>query len=105
MLVDIHTTVRHNLYGKGEVVKIIDDKVYVLFGNEQRIFTYPDAFDKGFLIIETVQANTVEIHQDADAAELTPEDIKHHIMVIKVNQRYEENMDPDKLYSVVRGMT
>ena len=50
MLADIHTVVRHNLYGKGEVTKITDDKVYVLFGNQQRIFPYPDAFEKGFLL-------------------------------------------------------
>ena len=38
MLIDIHMTVHHNLYGKGEVTKITDDKVYVSFGKNQRIF-------------------------------------------------------------------
>ena len=30
--------------------------------------------------------------------------IRHRIMVIKVNQLYEENMAPDALYDVVRGL-
>lgn len=104
MLIDIHMTVRHNLYGKGEVTKITDDKVYVSFGKNQRIFPYPDAFEKEFLFIENAPGIENGIPDEADPAELAPEDIKHHIMVIKVNQRYEENMDPDALYSVVRGI-
>ena len=104
MLIDIHMTVRHNLYGKGEVTKITDDKVYVSFGKNQRIFPYPDAFEKEFLFIENAPESAKGIPDEADPAELAPEDIKHHIMVIKVNQRYEENMDPDALYSVVRGI-
>ena len=102
MTVDIHTSVSHNLYGKGEVVKITDDKVYVLFGNRQRIFPYPGAFEKGYL--KTNISSTQLIPPSKDSAELTKEDIKHRIMVIKINRLYEENMDPDALYSVVRGI-
>ena len=104
MLIDVHMPVRHNLYGKGEVTKITEDKVYVSFGKNQRIFPYPDAFEKEFLFIENAPESAKGIPDEADPAELAPEDIKHHIMVIKVNQRYEENMDPDALYSVVRGI-
>lgn len=104
MLIDIHTTVRHNLYGKGEVTKITDDKIYVSFGKNQRIFPYPDAFEKEFLFIENAPESAKGMPDEADPAELAPEDIKHHIMVIKVNQWYEENMDPDALYSVIRGI-
>ena len=96
MLIDIHMTVRHNLCGKGEVTKITDDKVYVSFGKNQRIFPYPDAFEKEFLFIENALGIENGIPDEADPAELAPEDIKHHIMVIKVNQLYEENMDPDE---------
>ena len=103
MLIDIHMTVRHNLYGKGEVTKITGDKVYVLFGKNQRIFPYPDAFEKGYLSTIVFPVTTGKAPQD-DSIELFPEDIKHRIMVIKVNQRYEVNMDPDALYSVVRGI-
>lgn len=49
MAVDIHTTVHHKLYGKGEVIKITGDNVYVAFGIGQRIFRYPEAFVKGYL--------------------------------------------------------
>ena len=104
MQINIHTTVRHNLYGKGEVTKITEDKIYVSFGKNQRIFPYPDAFEKEFLLIENAPGSAKWIPDEANSAELAPEDIKHHIMVIKVNQRYEENMDPDALYSVVRGI-
>ena len=104
MQINIHTTVRHNLYGKGEVTKITEDKIYVSFGKNQRIFPYPDAFEKEFLFIENAPGSAKGVPDEADPAELAPEDIKHHIMVIKVNQRYEENMDPDALYSVVRGI-
>ena len=89
MLIDVHTIVRHSLYGKGEVTKITDDKVYVSFGMNQRIFPYPDAFEKEFLFIENAPASEKGISDEADPTELALEDIKHHIMVIKVNQRYE----------------
>ena len=104
MQINIHTTVRHNLYGKGEVTKITEDKIYVFFGKNQRIFPYPDAFEKEFLFIENAPGSAKGVPDEADLDELAQEDIKHHIMVIKVNQRYEENMDPDALYSVVRGI-
>ena len=103
MTVDIHTTVQHNLYGKGEVTKITGDKIYVLFGKNQRIFPYPDAFEKGYLSAIVSAVTTGKIPQD-DSVELSPEEIKHRIMVIKVNQLYEENMAPDALYDVVRGI-
>ena len=41
--------VHHKDYGNGEVLRITSDKIYVSFGGAQRIFDYPDAFDKGFL--------------------------------------------------------
>ena len=103
MGVDIHTTVRHNLYGKGEVVKVTDDSVYVLFGEKQRIFPYPDAFEEGYLLTEAEPVDIERITRE-DSSELLPEDIRHHIVVIKVNQMYEEDMAPDELYSIVRGV-
>ena len=103
MTVDIHTIVYHNLYGEGEVVKLTDENVYVSFGGKQRIFPYPDAFEKGFLLTDIVITKTEETPVN-EIVELTPEDIRHHIMVIKVNQLYEENMDSNALYSIVRGI-
>ena len=41
--------VYHKEYGYGEVVRVVSSKIYVLFGSVQRIFDYPDAFDKGYL--------------------------------------------------------
>ena len=103
MQVHIHTTVSHNRYGKGEVIKVTDENVYVLFGENQRIFPYPEAFEKGYLVTDTASENAERIIRE-DPSELLPEDIKHHIVVIKINQRYEEDMSPDKLYSIVRGI-
>jgi len=103
MTIDIHATVLHKLYGKGEVVKITENNIYVLFGEKQRIFPHPDAFEKGYLLLSSGTKSN-ELIPSGDSLELTQEDIKHHIMVIKVNQRYEENMDQDALYSVVRGI-
>ena len=63
MTIDIHTTVYHNLYGKGEVIKVTDENVYVLFGKKQRIFPYPDAFEKGFLLADiTSQSPVINPH-------------------------------------------
>ena len=102
MPVDVHTIVHHNRYGKGEVIKVTDESIYVSFGKKQRIFPYPDAFEKGFLLADIVPVINVDITQNSE--ELDPEDIRHHIILIKVNQLYEENMDPDALYSIVRGI-
>lgn len=49
MTVGINSIVLHKLYGKGIVKKIIDNKLYVSFDGQQRIFLYPDAFEKGYL--------------------------------------------------------
>ena len=45
------STVFHNRFGTGTVTKIADGKIYVLFGRQQRIFQYPDAFEKGWLTL------------------------------------------------------
>lgn len=41
--------VYHKGYGKGIVVKLETDKVYVDFNGKQRIFSYPEAFEKEYL--------------------------------------------------------
>ena len=41
--------VYHKGYGKGTVVKLETDKVYVDFNGKQRIFSYPEAFEKEYL--------------------------------------------------------
>ena len=38
------------------------------------------------------------------AQELTEDDIKHKILVIKINRLYQRNMDSDALYDSVRGV-
>ena len=45
------STVYHNRFGRGTVTQIADGKIYVEFGGQQRIFQYPDAFDKGWLTL------------------------------------------------------
>ena len=54
MEIKTHSIVHHKLYGYGEIKKIIDNKMYVSFGGHQRIFIYPDAFEKGYLSIDAV---------------------------------------------------
>lgn len=41
--------VYHKDYGKGRVVKLTTEKVYVDFNGKQRIFPYPEAFEKEYL--------------------------------------------------------
>ena len=43
------SVVYHNRYGTGIVTQITGTKIYVEFGDQQRIFSYPDAFKKGYL--------------------------------------------------------
>ena len=97
------TTVQHKVYGIGEVTKITAKKIYVDFCGKQRIFDYPDAFEKEYLeIVDTTKEIPETPHHSSGA--LTQEDIKHQILVVKINQRYEEKMDPDALYNAVRGV-
>ncbi len=39
----------HNMYGTGIVTRITETNIYVAFGEQQRIFPYPKAFEKGWL--------------------------------------------------------
>lgn len=47
--VTVTSVVQHKAYGEGVVSQIVDGKIYVKFGEKQRIFQYPDAFAKGWL--------------------------------------------------------
>lgn len=64
MPIDIHSSVYHNRYGKGEVTKITKGKIYVAFGDKQRIFPYPEAFEKEFLSSIASSSDTREIILD-----------------------------------------
>ncbi|CAI3284624.1 hypothetical protein CIRMBP1279_00902 [Enterococcus cecorum] len=51
------------------------------------------------------EALTVEEFEQINGAiELTEQDIKHHIMVIKINQFYQREMDEKILYNSARGI-
>lgn len=52
MAVSVGSNVHHKLYGNGEVAKITEDKLYVSFSGKNRIFPYPEAFDKGYLLVD-----------------------------------------------------
>lgn len=41
--------VDHKAYGKGRVVKINSDRIFVSFNGVEKMFYYPAAFEKGFL--------------------------------------------------------
>lgn len=95
--------VYHKEYGDGEVVKTTEEKIYVRFVGKQMIFPYPDALEKGYLTAYGIPKSKEVIHRD-DSEFLLPGDIKHRIVIIKINQRYESNMNPDDLYNSVRGI-
>ena len=42
-------TVEHAKYGKGLIINITEDKIYVDFDGSTRIFPYPAAFDNGYI--------------------------------------------------------
>lgn len=41
--------VEHKAYGKGRVLKINADRIFVSFNGVEKMFYYPAAFEKGFL--------------------------------------------------------
>ena len=45
------SAVLHKKYGEGTVIQIANDKIYVKFGCGQRIFKFPEAFEKKWLIV------------------------------------------------------
>lgn len=45
-----------------------------------------------------------EYEKQFGAVELLEEDIKHKILVIKINRLYQRGIDPDTLYDAVRGV-
>ena len=49
--VEEQSVVQHNRFGTGTVRKIEDGKIYVEFAGGQRIFQYPDCFEKGYLTL------------------------------------------------------
>jgi hypothetical protein len=42
-------TLAHATFGKGKVLKIIDDKIIVVFGKAEKMFLFPKAIQEGFL--------------------------------------------------------
>ena len=71
--VGINTIVFHNRYGEGIIKKIIDNKLYVSFDGQQRIFIYPDAFEKGYLSFAAAAIKDKESDHNKDDGDL-PED-------------------------------
>ena len=41
--------VEHKAYGKGRVIKIYDNRIYISFNGQEKMFFFPDAFEKGYL--------------------------------------------------------
>ena len=56
----------------------------------------------GHHVHEALSVEDFEIMYGAE--HLQPEDIRHSIMVIKINKRYRRNMSAAELYDVVRGI-
>ena len=47
---EVGVTVFHKDYGEGEISKMTEEKIYVRFECGMRIFPYPEAFEKGYLL-------------------------------------------------------
>lgn len=47
--VQIGSLVSHKTFGEGNVLKIINDKITVAFGEAEKTFLFPQAFEQGFL--------------------------------------------------------
>lgn len=48
-VIEVGANVFHKDYGKGEIYDLSEDRVYVRFGEKERIFYYPEDFEKGYL--------------------------------------------------------
>lgn len=42
-------SVRHKIFGKGQITQVSEARICVRFAQGEKIFVYPDAFEKGFL--------------------------------------------------------
>ena len=109
MAIDKHSTVYHKLYGKGVVKNIKDNKMYISFDGKERIFLYPDSFEKGYLSTSACIRDSDDLDEPeeikyTESSALRPDEIKHRIIVIKINRLFNESMGPDQLYGVVRGI-
>lgn len=49
--VEVGVSVFHKDYGEGVIRRFTDEKVYVEFAEKKRIFPYPEAFEKEYLIL------------------------------------------------------
>lgn len=48
--IEVGATFSHKEYGKGVITKLTEEKVYIDFNGKPRIFPYPEAFEKGYLL-------------------------------------------------------
>lgn len=51
LVVKIGAVVFHKDYGEGRITKLAEEKAYVDFDGKERIFPYPEAFEKDYLIL------------------------------------------------------
>lgn len=59
------STVYHKEHGKGTIKKITEEKVYVKFGMKTLIFSFPEAFEKNYLIpVAPIQYPTGKLEND-----------------------------------------
>ena len=66
-----NTTVRHRLYGIGEIVKQTEDKITVQFGGNvgEKSFLYPDVFSGHLRYEDPLMQSVIEAElRDRDAA-------------------------------------
>ena len=92
MAVRVDSKVHHKLYGAGEVTKITEDKLYVSFGGKNRIFPYPEAFDKGYLSTDEPIAIPVPAAIPEVKATLSEKEDKDEEVIVDVvnNNSYEK---------------
>jgi len=78
----MNTTVKHNYFGEGKVIKHSQDHITVLFGTDEKEFVYPDAF-KDYLSIE-----------DSDMSEIIKKEIKEKDKLTHEKEEKSEQVDP-----------
>lgn len=90
----MHNTVPHNVYhkifGHGKVVKTLNNKIYVSFNGQQRMFLYPDAFEKGFLKEDDISGSEKDKRKQALYRHKKHEDIIEQSRDVRIEGKVRE---------------
>lgn len=83
----------HNQYGSGTIYKVTETNVFVSFEKKKRRFHYPEAFEKGYLVLKERKANVVP---DPEYPDIVPQTKLSDEALEKL---IEELIEKDKQYT------